>query len=175
MVGIDNAGRRLRAREYLPYIDDTLSPPEPHPEGKLYPQFLLDEVIPFIESRYRIRSGPGNRVLGGSSYGAGAALYAAIARPGSFDGLLLESPSVYASDYQLVRDAGSVRMWPRRVFIGSGTIGEPVEAVHKLEGIFRLAGLGDGRLRIIVLEGGTHTEAWWAKRMPDALKFFFPR
>jgi enterochelin esterase-like enzyme len=53
VVGIDNAGRRLRPREYLPYPDDTRSPPEPDPQGKLYPLFLLNEVIPFVEARYR--------------------------------------------------------------------------------------------------------------------------
>ena len=29
--------------------------------------------------------------------------------------------------------------------------------------------------RIVVSEGGRHTEAWWAKRLPEALKFLFPR
>jgi enterochelin esterase-like enzyme len=53
-------------------------------------------------------------VLGGSSYGAGAALYALIDRPASFDGLLLESPSIYAGDYGLLKDAQRVRAWPRR-------------------------------------------------------------
>ena len=57
VVGIDNAGKRLRPKEYLPYVDDTLTPPEPDPQGKLYPRFLFDEVIPFVESHYRVRPG----------------------------------------------------------------------------------------------------------------------
>jgi enterochelin esterase-like enzyme len=171
VVGIDDAGRRLRSREYLPYPDDTLLPPEPNPQGKQYPLFLLDEVIPFVESRYRIQTGPANRVLGGSSYGAGAALYTAIARPESFAGLLLESPSVYASDYQLLKDAEMVQKWPQRVHIGTGTIGEPVEGVRRLENLLRRAGLDDRRLRVVMQQGGQHTEAWWANRFPDALQF----
>src|SRR6266850_7442399 len=58
VVGIDNGGWQLRPKEYLPYVDETLSPPEPHPEGKLYPRFLLDEVVPFVEARYRVLRGP---------------------------------------------------------------------------------------------------------------------
>ena len=58
VVGIDNGGWQLRPKEYLPYVDETLSPPEPHPEGKLYPHFLLDEVVPFVEARYRVLRGP---------------------------------------------------------------------------------------------------------------------
>jgi enterochelin esterase-like enzyme len=172
VVGIDNGGSS-RAHEYLPYPDETLSPPDPNPQGRKYPDFLLNEVIPFIEDHYRVRGGPGNRVLGGSSYGAGAALYTAIARPGSFAGLLLESPSVYASDYQLFKDAAAVREWPRRVYIGTGTVQEPVEDVAKLADLFRRAGFDDRHLRVIVQEGGQHSESWWAKRLPEALKFLF--
>src|SRR5579859_7100395 len=61
VVGIDNAGKRLRPREYLPYADVTLTPPEPTPQGKLYPHFLLDEVVPFIQNHYRASNSPSSR------------------------------------------------------------------------------------------------------------------
>jgi enterochelin esterase-like enzyme len=173
VVGIDNAGSRMRPHEYLPYPDDTLKPFDPDPQGKLYPQFLLQEVIPFVERRYRVRQGAANRVLGGASYGAGVSLYTLIARPDSFYGLLLESPSVYASDYALLKDAAGVREWPRRIFIGSGTVREPVEDVHKLESLFQKAGLDEHRLRVVIQPGGEHSETWWGKRLPDALRFLF--
>ena len=172
VVGIDNAGR-MRAHEYLAYPDDTLQLADPSPQGKLYPQFLLQEVVPFIERRYRVRPGAANRVLGGASYGAGAALYTLIARPDSFYGLLLESPSVYASDYALLKEAEKVQQWPRRIFIGTGTVREPVEDVHKLESLFQKAGLDDHRLRVVIQQGGKHSETWWGKRLPDALGFLF--
>ncbi len=175
VVGIDSGDSRQRANEYLPYPDSTFSPAIPDPQGKKYPQFLMSEVVPFIEDHYRVRGGAGNRVLGGSSYGAGAAIYAAIAQPGAFAGLLIESPSVYASDYHLLKDAATVREWPRRIFIGVGTSrGEPVEDVARLAEILRKAGLDDRHLKVVVQEGGMHSESWWAKRLPDALKFLFP-
>jgi enterochelin esterase-like enzyme len=157
----------------LPYPDATLSPPDSNPQGQKYPSFVLSEVVPFIEDHYRVRGGPGNRVIGGSSYGAGAALYAAIAQPGSFGGLLLESPSVYASDYQMLKDALAVHEWPRRIFIGTGTVQEPLEDVNKLAALFRQAGFDDRHLRVMVQEGGQHSEAWWGQRLPEALKFLF--
>ena len=173
VVGIDNGGRRLRAQEYLPYFDDTLRPPELDPHGALYPHFLLGEVVPFIENHYRALPGARGRVLGGSSYGAGIALFTVMQRPGSFEGLLLESPSIYADNYHLLRDAESVRAWPHRVYIGTGTIQEPLEDVRKLEAVLRKAGLRDDRLRIVVQEGAAHSEKWWAQRLPVALQFFF--
>jgi enterochelin esterase-like enzyme len=173
VVGIDNGARRLRPKEYLPYVDETLSPPEPHPEGKLYPRFLLDEVVPFVEARYRVMTGPRYRVLGGSSYGAGIALFTVMNRPGSFAGLLLESPSIYADNDHLLRDAASVRDWPRRVYVGTGTVQEPVDDVQKLVGLLRQAGLGDDRLCVVVEQGAEHSEKWWAGRLAKALQFLF--
>jgi enterochelin esterase-like enzyme len=173
VVGIDNGGRQLRPKEYLPYVDETLSPSEPHPQGKLYPQFLLDEVVPFVESRYRVLPGPRNRVLGGSSYGAGIALFTVMNRPGSFAGLLLESPSIYADGDHLLRDAATVRVWPRRIYVGTGTVEEPVEDVQKLEAVLRRAGLGNDRLCVVVQQGAAHSEKWWGGRLAKALEFLF--
>jgi enterochelin esterase-like enzyme len=175
VVGIDNGGKRLRPREYLPYVDDTLKPPEPNPQGRLYPQFLLGEVVPFIEEHYRVQTGAENRVLGGSSYGAGIALFTVMQFPGSFEGLLLESPSIYADNYHLLKEAESVKEWPRRIFIGTGTVNEPLEDVKSLESLLQKAGLGPDRLRVVVHNGGTHSEKSWALRLPDALQFLFPK
>lgn len=173
VVGIDNGGKRLRPREYLPYVDDTLRPPEPNPEGKLYPRFLLEEVVPFVETQYRVLPGADNRVLGGASYGAGIALFTVVEHPGSFGGLLLESPSIYADDYRILKDAESVRVWPHRIFIGTGTVNEPVEDVERLKKLFQKSGLGPERLQVVVQQGAGHSEKWWAGRLPDALGFFF--
>src|SRR5829696_9076945 len=75
VVGVDNAGRGGRANEYLPYPDAYLRPPLPNPEGSKYPDFLLREVMPFVNGLYRTSTDPGETGLGGSSYGALIALY----------------------------------------------------------------------------------------------------
>lgn len=174
VVGIDNGGKRQRPREYLPYFDDTLKPPESNPEGRLYPRFLLDEIVPFVENHYRVLPGEEHRALGGASYGAGIALYTVVKRPGSFEKLLLESPSVYADDYHLLKDAKSVRVWPHQIFIGTGTVNEPVADVDALRKLFEKSGLGSDRLRVVVQKGGEHSEYWWGRRLPEALRFLFP-
>jgi len=173
VVGIDNGGKRWRPREYLPYVDDTLVPPEPNPEGKQYPCFLLEEVVPFVETQYRALPGADNRTLGGASYGAGIAFYTVVEHPGSFGGLLLESPSIYADDYHVLKDAETVRVWPHRIFIGTGTVNEPVEDVDRLKKLLQKSGLGPERLQVVVQQGAGHSEKWWAGRLPGALRFLF--
>lgn len=133
IVGIDNAGKKERPNEYLPFPDDTLTPALLKVHGKDYPKFLLDEVMPFINREYRTDPSPAQTGLGGSSYGAGIALYTVMTHLGRFGKLLLESPSLYAHDNYLLRRAGRFTRWPSEVYIGVGSVNEPVDDVHRLQ------------------------------------------
>lgn len=187
VVGIDNAGRRGRFREYFPYVDQYLRPPEPDPQGKRYPEFLIDEVLPFVEARYRTRRDPGHRGLGGSSAGALAAIYTVVTRPGVFGRLLIESPSIYVDDAGILQEALSVASWPERIHLGVGTneSGRPncnptaqtepelVRDVRRFEQLLRKAGVDADRIRLIVTPCGVHDETAWAARLPRALTFLY--
>jgi enterochelin esterase-like enzyme len=178
IVGIDNA-QKDRPKEYLPYR--SFHPPVMRPQGKRYPEFLLNEVMPFVHEHYRIARGPENTGLGGSSLGAIISLFTAMDRPGIFGRLLLESPSLFISNRQLLKVSRAFRQWPERVFIGIGTKEagseerdrQTVEDVRQLEHILRRGGLKEDRLRVVIDEGATHSEQEWAKRFPEALSFLF--
>lgn len=178
IVGLDNAGRN-RIREYMPHR--SMHPVILRAQGTRYPTFLFKEVMPFIDRNYRVASGPQNTGLGGSSLGALIALYTAAVRPGVIGRLLLESPSLWASNRQIIRQSRGVRQWPERVFLGTGTseIGRRdrdqsvVDDVRELSFILRRAGLDNKRLKLVIEEGGTHHESAWARRFPEALSFLF--
>jgi enterochelin esterase-like enzyme len=173
IVGIDNAGKRQRANEYLPFPDETLKPVMNSVHGKQYPQFLLGEVVPFINAHYRTDRRAKNTGLGGSSYGAGIALYTIMQRPGHFGRLLLESPSLYAHDDYLIHQAEKFRRWPDKVYLGVGDVREPKTNVERLRTILAGDGLGNSRLLIVVQHGAAHDEAAWASRFPRALRFLY--
>jgi predicted alpha/beta superfamily hydrolase len=178
LVGIDNA-QKNRPREYLPYR--TFNPPIMRPQGKHYPNFLLNEVMPFLYQRYRIARGPENTGLGGSSLGAIISLYTAMDRPGIFGRLLLESPSLFVSNRQFLKSSRAFRQWPEKIFMAMGTNEagsegrdrQVVEDVLALERVLRRAGLKEDRLLVRIDEGATHNEREWAKRFPEALGFLF--
>jgi enterochelin esterase-like enzyme len=178
VVGIDNASVE-RIREFLPY--KALYPPVPKPLGKRYPDFLIHEIMPFIQRTYRVAKGGKNTGLGGSSLGALIALYTVVARPGVFGKLLLESPSLFVSNRQLLKDSRSVASWPQRIFLGVGTRESAqrerdqriVDDVRSLAHTLHLAGLREKRLRLEIQEGATHCEAAWAERFPRAATFLF--
>lgn len=177
-VGIDNTGLE-RLKEYLPYR--SVNPLVLRPQGRKYPKFLVDEVLPFVSQNYRIAKGPENTALGGSSLGGLISLYVAMAAPGVFSRVLLESPSLWVANRQILRDARRFRQWPQKIFLATGTREagredkdrETVENVRELERVLRRAGMDDRRLRVEVADGGTHSEGAWAARFPDALRFLF--
>jgi len=178
IVGIDNTGEE-RLREYMPHR--SMHPRMLRVQGKYYPDFLMKEVMPFVEGNYRVASGPENTGFGGSSLGALIALYTVIARPGVIGRLLLESPSLWASGRRSIKESRSVRIWPERIFLAVGTAETGsaeqsrtvVDDVRELAAIMRRAVLSEKRLQLVIEDGAGHNEAAWAERFPEALRFLF--
>ena len=178
IVGIDNAAAD-RAKEYVPYR--TFNPPVLRPLGRRYPEFLTHEVMPFVEQRYRAEREAQKNGLGGSSLGGLIALFTARVAPGMVGRLLVESPSLYMANRQMLREARNFREWPERIFVGVGTqeTGRAekdraiVDDVRALERILGRTGLGEGRLRVRIEEGASHNEGAWAGRFGEALRFLF--
>lgn len=178
VVGIDNAGKD-RFREYVPHR--SLQPMMLRVQGRRYPDFLIKEVMPFVARNYCVATGPDNTGLGGSSLGALIALYTALTRPGVIGRLLLESPSLWASNRQLVGECRAGKDWPNRIFLATGTAEagradrnqSVVDDVRELAGILGRAGLSETGLRIVIEDGASHHESAWARRFPEALAFLF--
>jgi predicted alpha/beta superfamily hydrolase len=178
IVGIDNMGKD-RMREYLPYR--SMQPMVLRVQGRRYPDFLMQEVMPFVQQNYRVTTDPENTGLGGSSLGALIALFTVITRPGVFGKLLVESPSLWVSARQLIKESRKVRIWPERIFLGVGTAEAGneernrtvVDDVRELAAILRRAVLSEKRLKLVIQEGATHNEAAWAQRFPEALRFLY--
>ncbi len=186
IVGIDNAGEQ-RASEYLSYPDahnpqfQSATPPEL--DGTKYAEFLIKEVMPFLEKRYRIAIGPANTGIGGSSYGAVVSLTTVLHHPGVFGKLLLESPSLWVGDGKLLTEVEKTKLLPQRIYMGIGTkeAGNPesdaliLKNFTEMEQILKDKGLGGSRLKVVVEGGGQHNEEAWARRFPEALLFLYGR
>lgn len=178
-VGIDNGGSTQesknpetdRANEYLPFPDEFLNPPLPHPQGKLFPDFFTREVRPLVESRYRVNGEIG---LAGSSYGAAIALYTVLQNPASFRWLLLESPSLYIDHDHLLRLSAEQKRWPSRVYIGAGTDeGEGDSKQEMVNDVNRLTRAIQSHTAscTFIVPGAQHNEDAWRNRLPGALEF----
>jgi predicted alpha/beta superfamily hydrolase len=192
IVAIDNAGRHQKERlpqeplvgsrpnEYLPFPDESLDPPLPVVHGANYPSFLTREVMPFIERNYRVKTGPENTGLGGSSYGGLITFYAALHTHGVFGRVLIESPSFYVKDYAVLKQAAKHKDWPARIYFGAGTEETPPDDpetpqgdVNKAVKLLEANGVSPERM-LVNITPGHHDDDAWAARFPAALAFLFP-
>ena len=186
VVGVDYAGAK-RSSEYLPYPDPHNKqfnvPDAKEVRGKDYATFLLTEVMPFVEKKYRVSRGAANTGSGGSSYGGVISLYTALQHPGTFGHVLVESPVLGVGDGQLLKDAQQAKSLPQKMFVAIGTneTHDPeynarlVKNVQELEAILRKKGMGPERLKVVVEEGAVHNEGAWSRRLPEALLFLYGR
>ena len=184
VVGIDHAGDK-RSSEYLPYYDPHNkqygTPDEKDLRGKDYTAFLLTEVMPFIEKKYRVSRGAANTGIGGSSYGGVISLYAVLQHPGIFGHVLVESPVLGVGDGQLLKDAEKAKQLPQKMFLAMGTSetkdteynAQLVKSVEELQTILRKKGMGPDRLKVVVEEGAVHNEGAWSRRLPEGLLFLY--
>lgn len=193
-VGIDNAGdHKKRADEYTPWPGDGQDI-EGMPVGggaKAYTDWVRTSVMPELERRYRILPGPEHRIVGGSSLGAVASLFAA-AETGLFGGAMLMSGTYWwaqgaenlvtwiKSRWQSVPPG--MKLW---VSVGNDERGLRLyKANHDLRDTLRTIGFVDGQnFKFAELPGG-HDEPSWRRQINDPdkqgperygpLGFFFP-
>jgi predicted alpha/beta superfamily hydrolase len=177
VIGIDHM-EASRAHEFLPYRDNIAAPDSLEPAGKQFPEFLAHDVVPFITSKYRVGKGP--QAIGGSSYGAIAALYALIQRSDLFNMGLIESPSLGVGNGQLLRDTDHLVRGPARVFLGMGdsefasgaeNLGY-VKMIRALESNLKNAAQSQTHV-LTVIQPGKHSLQSWAMRFPQAIQFLY--
>ena len=68
----------------------------PTSNDELFEQYLTKEVIPTIESRYRVAAGRNNRALAGMSMGGGHTIFTGFSHPELFSAFGIFSPGIRA-------------------------------------------------------------------------------
>jgi predicted alpha/beta superfamily hydrolase len=181
VIGVDHMGVS-RPYEYLPYKDIVADPDSIDPAGKQFPEFLARDVLPVINKRYRIAKGAQN--IGGSSYGAVAALYALLTRPDLFNAGLIASPSLGIGNGQLLRDTEHLFSGPSKVFLGAGALefgDDPdspdnlgyIRMIRILENNLKGAAQGQTQTLTVIQPGGKHSLSSWAAQFGQAIQFLY--
>ncbi|HKR28569.1 MAG TPA: alpha/beta hydrolase-fold protein, partial [Acidobacteriaceae bacterium] len=90
IAGVANGGDR-RLAEYTPSRDWKMG----GGDARKYAEMLLGELLPFLRSQYRLRSGREHMGIGGSSLGGLLSLWMGLEHPETFGKLAVLSPSVW--------------------------------------------------------------------------------
>ena len=148
-------------------------------QADLYGRFLVEELMPFIEANYRVRTEPRNVGIGGSSLGGLVALYLGMKHLDRFGKLAVMSPAVWWGDRAILDSIPPTFRTPRpRIWldIGTGEGHRTVEDTRLLHQSLVEKGWRDGvDVKYVEEPGAGHTESAWASRVPEMLRFLFQR
>ena len=170
VVAVDNSSARMM--EYRPPGDlyqgaDGI--------GDRYRDFLIHNVKPWVDARFRTLPGASNHALIGSSLGGLITHY--IGMTSDVFGLLgVMSPSYWiAPNFRAVLAAAGKP--ERRIWLDWGSSEGAGMWDYAWPGAEMLdaKGMVRGRdLQVLVGAGDSHNEAAWKRRLPEALRFLFP-
>jgi predicted alpha/beta superfamily hydrolase len=170
-----------RVHEYGPTrgIIDTAAKRKKRSKGLApeYAHFLMDELKPYIDWKYRTNPGPEFTALGGSSLGGLVTLAIGVLYPEVFRRLIVMSPSVWWDDFALYRLVDSIdQKPPLKMWLDTGTAEPGWEQARELAR--RLVEKGwklHKDIEYLEAPGADHSERALAARVEPALRFLFPR
>lgn len=174
IVGVYNTGEK-RIDEYTPTVD------RKHERGggaEMYARFLVEELKPLIDEKYRTESDRANTAIAGSSLGGLVSLYIGLRYPHVFGKVAAMSPSVWWDRRMILRPFRSLRAATgQKVWLDVGSDeGRPaLQNVRDLRELLIAKGWTDGEtLGYLEAAEHAHDEAAWAARMGAVLGFLFP-
>ena len=138
----------------------------PVSNNDLFESYLIKEVIPAVESKYRVAPGPANRALAGLSMGGGHTIYTGFKHAGMFSALGIFSPG-------LPRDFDVAALHPKipLVWIACGDVDTTVQYA-------RVKAWAEGLEKAGIKEkfttySGAHTWPVWRMSLTDFTPLLF--
>lgn len=179
IVAIANTGED-RIHEYAPTPARLDPPKRKRSKGLLrsYGRFLIEELKPFIDRKYRTRREAEFTGLGGSSLGGLATLALGLWFPNYFTRLAVLSPSIWWDDcaiYDIVDEIDETAKPALKIWLDTGTHEPGWERATDLRA--RLIEKGwrlHDDLHYLEVEGADHSEGAWAARIDPVLRFLYP-
>jgi predicted alpha/beta superfamily hydrolase len=179
VVAVANIGEE-RIHEYTPTpgVIDVKARRKKRSRGlaRLYGNFLVEELKPYIDRKYRTKPDPEFTGLGGSSLGGLVTLAIGIINPNAFRRLMVMSPSIWWDDFAIYRLVDSIkRKPPLKIWVDTGTAEPGWEQTRELCQRLVEKGWKPGKdLLYMEADHGDHSETAWSARVEPALRFLFP-
>lgn len=135
-----------------------------------FSNFIVNELMPYLRNRYRIKSGAENFAVGGASNGGNISLYLALNFPNVFGNVAAQSSNVISSISQGFQNNPKLNL---KIYldIGKYDIAVLIPLVRNLRSILQSKGYE------MIYQEFNEGHSWgnWRAHIDDYLKFFFPK
>ena len=143
-----------RLVEYSPFDSGTAALGKLKGKGRIYMNWLVRTLKPYIDSHYRTLPDRKNTLIAGSSMGGLMALYAATTYNHVFQRAACLSPSLWTNPGKVYMSYGSEEMFNHAANAEALTSTTHMLLTKQVNLAFR------------IVPGGTHSEASWEKEIP---------
>lgn len=142
-----------------------------------YARYLIAQLKPAIDARYRTLTDAGHTAVGGSSLGGIMSLWLAVHHGDVYGTALVVSPSLWWDDEFPIRDTRQTplpmsvarpRLW---LDMGTGEGPDAIKQLRQLRSVLYARGWAAGDIGYLEVQGGTHDENSWAARVDPMLRF----
>ncbi|MFB5661431.1 alpha/beta hydrolase [Alteribacillus sp. HJP-4] len=152
-----------------------------HPDSdqqKNYVQFLVNELLPFLEEEFSVSHLSHGRLLMGDSLAATVSLMTALEYPNIFSRVMMHSPFVNETVLNAVRQSKvwnsfdiyhTIGLEETKVKTTTGKVEDFLTPNRRLHQLFQQ---GNARYRYVEFEGG-HFWKYWEKDLLISLSFMF--
>lgn len=162
VVAVDHGGEK-RINEYSPFDTEQYG----KGEGDAYVDFLVQTLMPYINSHYRTKRNARYTAIAGSSMGGLISLYAALKYPNRFGAAGIFSPAFWITPQ--IRDYAAKRAHKakgRMYFYAGGQESEAM--VTDMLAIFDgLNNRSKAKLKSRIRAEGRHSEETWREEFPE--------
>lgn len=137
-------------------------------------EWISDRLMVQLRRDHPLLAGPEHTLIGGSSMGGLAALFAICHRPDVFGRVLAMSPSLWVGDGEIFREVARARIpTSSRIYLDAGhREGFMLQHAHQMARLLVRKGLEpDRQLMWRPDRRGSHNERAWRRRLPKALRF----
>ncbi|MCC3373166.1 alpha/beta hydrolase [Cohnella sp. REN36] len=165
IVGVD-VDKKVRTEEYQPGSE----------RHEAYLSFWMEELVPYVESRYSVRRDPTGRLLAGDSLGGAVSLSIALRHPEAFTRILSLSGAYYDASIRQIQQAADLSHLALWMIVGLQ------ETAYQTDhGTFNFVELNRMARRLLERKGayidyreknGEHKWGFWQTELPEALGAF---
>ncbi|WP_113928924.1 alpha/beta hydrolase-fold protein [Bacillus sp. P14.5] len=182
VVGIDCNDGLKRLDEYAPWESSKM--PEVFDEncdtiggeGQAYIEYIVHELKPFIDQKYRTRAGETS--MAGSSMGGLISTYAACKYPHIFKRIASLSSAYWFNQEEieaLIRKSDMSAVERFYMDVGTAEVTETIDGEtyeRTSERVYDLL-IDKVNIRFDTIEGGVHNEIAWRERLPQVFGYLF--
>ncbi|MBA9086298.1 putative alpha/beta superfamily hydrolase [Fontibacillus solani] len=164
-------GEADRALEYVPFTDPMI--PSDGLIAEEFTKYFIDQIIPYVDSKYRTIPDRDNRMIMGSSFGGIQAFWMGYHHPEIFSAIGAVSPSTWVDNHRIFREMEKTTTEHPDVRIWLDMGGTEGMKIDPLVDTLIAQGFKYGEdLFFLMDKEGEHDELSWSKRVHNPLLMF---